>query len=201
MASSSSSHPSAGRSSARPLPPKAAQIVADAREALARRLGCQRLPAWPTGQMVEIAPGVTVAPLPSDDASRVVVVELEPQGNGLHRQVGRVRGRRVVLSRANLQALGIAAGYKVLRRLIHAGFIRGEIISLGVVQMDLESYFEHERATGDPEFWTRDNCANARRLRLAVAGTSLAYGADYERRKGTPSKSVDSRAGKRGPLS
>ena len=189
------------KSTARPLPPKAAQIVAEAREALARRLGCQRLPAWPTGQVVEIAPGVTVAPLGTDDTARLVVVELEPQGNGLYRQIGRVRGRRVLLSQANLQALGIATPYKTLRRLIYAGFIRGESIAPSVVQMDLESYCEHERATADLEFWTRDNCANARRLRLAVAGTSLAFGADYERRKGTPSKSVDSRASKRRPLS
>ena len=191
---------SSRKSTARPLPPKAAQIVADAREALARRLGCQRLPAWPTGQVVEIAPGVTVAPLEADDATRLVVVELEPQGNGLYRQVGRVRGRRVLLTLENLRALGIAAPYKTLRRLIYAGFIRGESISPAVVQMDLESYFEHERLAADPEFWTRDNCANARRLRLAVAGTQWAFGADYERRNGGAAKNGESRPRKRRPL-
>jgi hypothetical protein len=50
------------------------------------------------------------------------------------------------------------------------------------MQMDLESYFEHERATADPEFWTRNNNANIKKLRLATTGTSFGSGQDYYHR-------------------
>jgi hypothetical protein len=168
----------------RPLPPKAAQIAAEAQAALARVAGARRppLPVSASG-LIEIAPGVKVAPVPHDEQARILVLDLEPQANGTLRPVARVRGRRVRLTREGLPALGISAGYKTLRRLIAAGFVRGEQPAPGVIQMDLESYFEHERATVDPEFWTRNNSANQKKLRLAVAGTSFGSGGDYKRRK------------------
>jgi hypothetical protein len=165
----------------RPLPPKAAQIAAEARAALNRVTGA-KLPVWPTGQLIEIAPGVRIAPVPDAAQARILVLDLEPQPNGTLRPVARVRGKRVRLTREGLPALGISAGYKTLRRLIAAGFVRGEQPAPGVIQMDLESYFEHERATADPEFWTRQNAANLKKLRLAVAGTSFGTGGDYKRR-------------------
>jgi hypothetical protein len=175
---------------ARPLPPKAAQIAAEARAALARVSGAGgvagggvKLPLWPIGALVEIAPGVKVAPVAGTDQARVLVLDLEPQANGTFRPVARVRGKRVRLTRDGLPALGISAGYKTMRRLIAAGFVRGEQPAPGVIQMDLESYFEHERATADPEFWTRQNGANVKKLRLAVAGTSFGSGGDNNRRK------------------
>jgi hypothetical protein len=133
---------------ARPLPARAAQIAADARAALARvTSGGAKLPVWPTGQLIEIAPGVKVVPLADAEQARILVLDLEPQANGSYRPVARVRGKRVRLTREGLPALGISAGYKTLRRLIAAGFVRGEQPAPGVIQMDLESYFEHERAT------------------------------------------------------
>jgi hypothetical protein len=170
----------------RPLPAKAAQIAAEARAALSRVSSGVKLPVWPGGQMVEIAPGIKVAPVPDADQARILVLDLEPQPNGTLRPVARVRGKRVRLTRDGLPALGISAGYKTLRRLIAAGFVRGEQPAPGVIQMDLESYFEHERATADPEFWTRQNGANQKKLRLAVAGTSFGSGGDYKRRQAAP---------------
>jgi hypothetical protein len=168
---------------ARPLPARAAQIAAEARAALARvTTGGAKLPVWPTGQLIEIAPGVKVVPLADAEQARILVLDLEPQANGSYRPVARVRGKRVRLTREGLPALGISAGYKTLRRLIAAGFVRGEQPAPGVIQMDLESYFEHERATADPDFWTRANGANQKKLRLAVAGTSFGTGGDYKRR-------------------
>ena len=172
-------------SAPRPLPPKAAQIAAEARAALTRVTGA-KLPGLPAGQLVEIAPGIKIAPVPDADQARILVLELEPQANGTLRPVARVRGKRVRLTREGLPALGISAGYKTLRRLILAGFVRGEQPAPGVIQMDLESYFEHERATADPEFWTRQNGANQKKLRLAVAGTSFGSGGDYKRRQTIP---------------
>jgi hypothetical protein len=167
----------------RPLPAKAAQIAAEARAALTRVTGGARPPAWPAGHLVEIAPGIKIPPVADADQARILVLDLEPQPNGTLRPVARVRGKRVRLTREGLPALGISAGYKTLRRLIAAGFVRGEQPAPGVIQMDLESYFEHERATADPEFWTRHNSANVKKLRLAVAGTSFGSGGDYKRRQ------------------
>jgi hypothetical protein len=175
----------ATNNTARPLPARAAQIAVEARAALARRAGVAALPAWPTGQLVEIEPGVKVVPVQSDGQARILVLDLEPAANGMYQAVARVRGKRVRLSREGLPALGITASYKTLRRLITAGFVRGEQPAPGVVQMDLASYFEHERATADPEFWTRHDSANTKRLRLAVAGTSYSNG--HECRSGKKS--------------
>jgi hypothetical protein len=168
---------------ARPLPAKAAQIAAEARAALARvTSGGAKVSVWPSGQLIEIAPGVRVVPVADAEQARILVLDLEPQANGSYRPVARVRGKRVRLTREGLPALGISAGYKTLRRLIAAGFVRGEQPAPGVIQMDLESYFEHERETADPDFWTRANGANRKKLRLAVAGTSFGTGGDYKRR-------------------
>lgn len=125
------------------------------------------------GTSVEIQPGKTFLPLPPENVNTLALAELVPVGDGTFRPVVRICPRWFTVSRRDLRKLNIPISEMTLRRLITAGFVKGEPVSPGITQFDFFSYLEHVRRVGeDPEFWDKTepphNFTNRERYRQAL---------------------------------
>jgi hypothetical protein len=108
------------------------------------------------GATVELVPGKTFVPVSPSSVETIALAELVPAGDGTFRMVARVCPRCFTLTPTNLKRLGIAISVRGMRRLIDAGFVKGEAITPGVRQFDYFDYRRHEAAVAsDPEFWVR----------------------------------------------
>lgn len=107
------------------------------------------------GTTVELVPGKKFLPLPVDTIQRVGVAELTPAGDGTLRAIVRVCPQWFSLSGENLRRLGIGISRAGMKRLIVAGFVRGQQTTPGVYQFDYHSFRAHCERAQDPEFWAQ----------------------------------------------
>ncbi|MDD3885374.1 MAG: hypothetical protein PHI35_00700 [Victivallaceae bacterium] len=113
-----------------------------------------RVKVFGTGETIEVAPGVTTAPLPVVTVPRVAVARLQPVGGGDYRPVVKVLGVWARLTLHLPQELGLKISYSVLRRLALAQFVESRQPSPCCFEINLESLEKHLEACTDPEFWT-----------------------------------------------
>ena len=132
----------------------------------------EKIPLYNAGRFegeLELAPGQKVVPLPDEvEASRVAMVDWQPQGDNTYRPVARIHERWMRLSQETVRRLGMGLSYKTLARLIRADFVRGRQVSPGVWLVDLVSYEAHCQAVEeDPECWEHPD--NLERYKRALA--------------------------------
>lgn len=110
----------------------------------------------PPGEAIRVTPDAVtrrVADLPAKMIPRVGVTDWQPAGDGTYRPIVRIHEAMVRVTDA-ARVTGLP--YLALRRLITAGFVRGDQPTPGNVLIDLHSYYDHVQATRDPEFWTAE---------------------------------------------
>ena len=79
------------------------------------------------------------------------VFRWQPAGDGTFRPIYRIH--ETMMRAVDVeQATGVS--YRTLKRLILSGLINGSQPSPGLMLVDITSYFEHQEAARDPDFWT-----------------------------------------------
>ncbi|MBE6413227.1 MAG: hypothetical protein E7035_01580 [Verrucomicrobiaceae bacterium] len=106
---------------------------------------------------VEAVPGKTIVP-PTSVVPAVGIFKFIPQGGGDYKAVIKQCGDLIRLTPRTPAEYGLGIEYRSLKRLIIAGFVKGQKIAPATWQFSLSSYFEHiERTRNDPEFWDVNN--------------------------------------------
>lgn len=109
---------------------------------------------------LEFAPGIYVPRSSAEVAEQVPrygIAQLMRQADGSYLPVLRSWATTIRLKGNQdriRELLGADLGYKVLLRLLKAGFIRGSYATPGTTLIDLASLADHLAAAADPEFWT-----------------------------------------------
>lgn len=120
---------------------------------------------------LEVAPGKDLVPLPPTHVDRMCLAELIPTGEpSTYRAVARVHEINVRLTNGIAKKLGLGGRSDTLRRLIKAGFVKGQAVAPRCYTFSLTSFFEHQanvRKAADEgtEFWTDENL---QRYRAAI---------------------------------
>lgn len=110
------------------------------------------------GKKTEAIPGKPTFAAPLDIAPKVGIYELIPIGSGEYKAVIKTREAWTRLTPSTASELGLGIEYKSLKRLIIAGFVKGQKITPSTWQFSICSYFEHlERVRNDPEFWDENH--------------------------------------------
>jgi hypothetical protein len=105
------------------------------------------------GTVVELVPGKKYLPLPASAAPVVALCELVPAGGGTFRPVARICPQWFPATAEVIKQLGLGVSKSSLRRLIAAGFVRGQQSTPATYQFDYLSFREHAERCQDPEFW------------------------------------------------
>lgn len=108
----------------------------------------------PQGTTLPIAPDALtrrVIDAPTAAIPRVGLFDWQPAGDGTFRPIVRIHECMV---RASEFAPLVGINYLTLHRLIRAGFVEGSQPSPQVILVNATSYFAHQEATRDPDFWT-----------------------------------------------
>lgn len=127
------------------------------------------------GAVAEVLPGQRIVPLPDAILPEVVVADVVPAGDGTFRLIGRVSPRWFPVKTEVLQKLGIGISRQSMKRLIWAGFVKGQLTIPGVFEFNYQSYLEHHAKATDPEFWDQkepgQKLTNRERLREATTAS------------------------------
>ena len=124
----------------------------------------RKVTLYPTRRVIEVVPGLKVAPLPIEEIPEIAIAKLQAVGDGTYRPILVTLETNIRLTTA---AKVLHVPYHILLRLVRAGFIRSTQPSPGFHQMSLDSWFEHMRALrDDADFWLNEK--NRRRYREAV---------------------------------
>jgi hypothetical protein len=114
--------------------------------------------------MVEVAPGLKIAPLAAEHVPEIAIIKWLAIGDGTYRPILKVLEPEIRVTEA---ARLFCIDYKILRRLLCGGFVIGTQPSPGFHQVSLSSWFEHmERVRKDPGFWS--NKVNIQKYRDAL---------------------------------
>lgn len=108
----------------------------------------------PHGTTIPIAPDAITSRLldaPAAVIPRIGVFDWQPAGDGTYRPIVRLHE---CLVKASEFAPLVGLNYLTLHRLLRAGFVEGSQPSPQVILVNATSYFLHQEATKDPDFWT-----------------------------------------------
>jgi len=108
----------------------------------------------PTGTELRLTPDALARRLidaPAEAIPRVGLFDWQPAGDGTFRPI--VRLHESLVKASELAPL-VGINYLTLHRLIRAGFVEGSQPSPQVILVDATSYFAHQEAAKDPDFWT-----------------------------------------------
>jgi hypothetical protein len=113
----------------------------------------RKVTLYPSRKLIEVAPGIKVAPLAKEHVPEIAIIKWQAVGDGTYRPLVKVFDPEIRVTEA---ARILHIDYKTLRRLVDARFVDGTQPSPGFYQVNLASWFEHvERVRKDPEFWSR----------------------------------------------
>lgn len=124
----------------------------------------RKVKVYPLRKEIELAPGMKIAPLPSEHVPEIAIARLQPMGDGTYRPVIKIYEADMRVTEA---ARLLNVDYRMLSRLARAGFIKSSQPSPNNHQISLASWFEHVDAVrADPEFWLKEK--NRQRYREAL---------------------------------
>lgn len=108
----------------------------------------------PSGRTIHVSPEEAtrrVIAAPADSTPRFGIFRWQPAGDGTFRPIYLIHEE--MMKSADLAKL-VGISRMTLSRLAHAGFVACSQPSPFVLLVDVASYFAHQEAARDPDFWT-----------------------------------------------